>query len=232
MKYPGITAPHALQFRSYSAMGGIILQTMSSYAANCMMMIPLSHCSERRRMRSCWLLHGGHTGKGCSAMARKSKSQHAARLEGAGPGGSSLRIVGLEGSSSFGVITTSCGHAGRTGAQESSLSQLALNLALNQYLANLPCPASIDLRILFDRLSRQLLEMIVASIENLSDLWSAAISQVKWRNSTLRSLKRWRSSNTGMATRHSTRWQFHCAPLPLLSRLRPCWLPQRQLCRN
>ncbi len=41
MKLLGTTKPHALQFSSYSAMGGIILQTMSSYAASYMMIILL-----------------------------------------------------------------------------------------------------------------------------------------------------------------------------------------------
>jgi hypothetical protein len=52
-------------------MGGIILQTMSSYAANCMMMMRQSHCSERKRMTSCCLLHGGRTGKGCNSYGKE-----------------------------------------------------------------------------------------------------------------------------------------------------------------
>jgi hypothetical protein len=44
-------------------MGGIILQTMSSYAGNYMMTATQSHNLERRQMISCWLTHGGQGGK-------------------------------------------------------------------------------------------------------------------------------------------------------------------------
>lgn len=113
MKFPGTTAPHAHQYSSCSAMDGIILQTMSSSAANCMMMIRQSHFSEKRQMTSCWPLHGGHTGKGCSATARKSKSLHAVCLGDAGPAGQGpahCECVGILGE---GVQTTSHGYESR-----------------------------------------------------------------------------------------------------------------------
>lgn len=149
MKSPGTTAPHALQFSSCSATGGIILQTMSSYAANCMMMIPLSHCSERRRMRSCWLPHGGHTGKGCNSQGKGIANARMPSAWGTlDQQGASLPIVGLAGSRARGLAWAS-GRARRLSLSSSieaismlNSMRISLTLALNLYLANLPCPTS------------------------------------------------------------------------------------------